>query len=351
MRSYFRAGIIFITLTTSLFAAEARPISEKGGVIFPIIFSTPETGVGYGFTTIAYQGTAYSPAKNDIWQLIMFGTQKRQSLYALTLEKYYSDRKLLASLFSNGDNSKYYGIGQDSHLQDEEIYVQYIVNFRSSLLFDINSKFSFGPSIAIGRYDLLEVSENAALVDSELIGLNGTIVSGLGYTLHHDSRDNNIYPVDGQLFNFKQLFYQKAVGSDHDFSAVDIDYRSYHLIGLNEVLAMRFRSVLSGGQVPFQLKPRLDIRGIYLGRYLDNNYLSVELEYRAPLIGRSKYTIFAGCGQVAEYIGDFTAEKIQSTYGFGLRYPMDRQGRVNLRVDLAFSREENFFYVNLMEAF
>ena len=93
------------------------------------------------------------------------------------------------------------------------------------------------------------------------------------------------------------------------------------------------------------------MRGYYSGRYLDKIFTAFQVEYRFPVFWRFSAVLFGGLGQVAPTFGDFAFDSMKAAAGAGLRFTIQKEPKMNLRLDFAFSPEGFQFYFNLMEAF
>jgi hemolysin activation/secretion protein len=108
------------------------------------------------------------------------------------------------------------------------------------------------------------------------------------------------------------------------------------------------------GTIPFYYYPSLGgnsiIRGYLDGRYIDRYLSAVQAEYRYPIKGRWSGTVFAGAGEVAHNPSEF-GKHPRAAAGGGLRYMIDTDERINIRLDLTYNGRQSYAYVNIMEAF
>ena len=117
------------------------------------------------------------------------------------------------------------------------------------------------------------------------------------------------------------------------------------------ILASRVFGRFSDGDVPFTDLSQYDLRGYERGRYRDKMLLASEIELRQHLFGRFGAAAFAGLGQIAPAIDDFDGNRILWSAGFGLRFQLTEQNRMNYRTDLAWGRDGFEFYFSITEAF
>ena len=93
------------------------------------------------------------------------------------------------------------------------------------------------------------------------------------------------------------------------------------------------------------------MRGYYEGRYRDNNYLALQVEYRQYFWKRFGFVVFTSVGDVAERVTSFSLRNLKETYGFGLRFLFDEKQKINLRMDIGFGVGTSGVYFGMEEAF
>ena len=91
------------------------------------------------------------------------------------------------------------------------------------------------------------------------------------------------------------------------------------------------------------------MRGYYLGRYIDNNILSCQIEYRQRIWRRIGCAVWGGAGNVFSSFERFRWDQTLPNYGLGLRWEFKR--RVNVRIDYGFGRKTSGLVFNINEAF
>jgi len=98
--------------------------------------------------------------------------------------------------------------------------------------------------------------------------------------------------------------------------------------------------------------PRLsgaDLRGYQTGTYRDRFLFAAQAEWRQRLSPRWGAVAFAGVGTVAPDFGRW-GETLPSA-GVGLRWVAAPKNNLSVRVDIAWGRGDNEFYVSIGEAF
>lgn len=93
------------------------------------------------------------------------------------------------------------------------------------------------------------------------------------------------------------------------------------------------------------------MRGVLEHRYRDDVAVTVQAEYRLPITDRFGVVAFGSLGQVAESFPDLDATDPAIAGGVGFRVALNREQKLNLRIDIAFSPMGLAPYLNAREAF
>lgn len=188
--------------------------------------------------------------------------------------------------------------------------------------------------------------------------------SGVGFLLTYDSRDVPANAYKGIYLDFRGLVYQKFLGSDTNFSRLELDYRQYKSVGQRRVLAWTVQSKHVFGDVPLSQYilsgTPFDLRGYYMGQYRDKSSHVVLAEYRhmfntdketwlKRMINHLGFVAWGGCGFMGPTMGKI--EGVLPNGGLGLR--IEVQPRMNVRLDFGrnFINNQSLFYFNMTEAF
>jgi len=127
----------------------------------------------------------------------------------------------------------------------------------------------------------------------------------------------------------------------------------YRPIRSSGVLASRLLLEYVGGDAPFFLFPaygaNVDLRGYQTGTYRDRFLLAGQIEYRHRFTPRIGAVAFAGVGTVAPDFGSWDTSLPSA--GGGFRYVLAKENNVSLRIDYAWGRDDEQFYVGVGESF
>jgi outer membrane protein assembly factor BamA len=170
-----------------------------------------------------------------------------------------------------------------------------------------------------------------------------------------DSRDNTLATRRGVYILGSLVSFHPWLGSDYRYTAFTVDARHYHTAG-RHTLALQYYLALCDGDVPLTGMPMMGgktlMRGHYEGRFRDRNFFTVQAEYRLmPLWWRFGVNVFAGLGEVAPRLRDFTFEGLKWSLGAGLRFALNPAERIHLRLDVGVGYDTWGLYVNVLEVF
>ncbi|WP_033197608.1 BamA/TamA family outer membrane protein [Moritella dasanensis] len=292
-----------------------------------------------------------------------YGIRSKQNLFFDN-----NDTRFTGTLTFSDDAENYWGVGYDKgKAQDasaDTLMRNTALTYDANLSFKNGYGFYFGPALRLKYYqaDEDEIPLTAQQDDDFNQFKDKPLSIGLGVTLNYDTRDVTVNAWQGQYFNFEYINYGSNIGSDNDYQKALIDYRYYHSFNPGRVIAFYNALQWSNGDVPFYDMPTLggsfSLRGLYAGRFRDNNAIEHTTEYRHTFLrdngnlSAHGMTVWAGIGSVA---GDTDAdnshlyEDLLYSYGFGYRYEL--QPRMNVRIDFGFSADDSGFFLTFTEAF
>ncbi len=196
--------------------------------------------------------------------------------------------------------------------------------------------------------------KNEFLKNNEVIGSNGGKVLGIGYELVWDSRDDLFFPNSGSYQYFKLLIYPEP--SDYSFYTIEMDVKHFSSFSKDHVFAGNFYLATASDDAPFYKLPALGgqyrMRGYYEGRYRDNVFAALQVEYRQYFWRKLGFVVFAGIGDVSDDLMKFRLDELKYSYGAGLRFLFNKEQNVNLRMDIGFGKKGNSgVYFGIEEAF
>lgn len=341
--------------------AQNDSLAQKGSgwLFFPILFYSPETKTGFG-AAMGYffrePGSATDSRPSTVLSNLIY-TQRKQIATGLLVDIYLKDE----AYYLSGEfgyqkfPDKFWGIGNRTSEDAEEDYTPeeflIILKFQARL----RPGLYLGPLCQFADSRLRETAEDGLLTTGKIRGSDDASISGLGFGINWDTRDNVYCPSTGGYQKLSATLFSPDLGGDYDFKRYILDLRQYLTVVRNHILALQIYGRSTNGDVPFQLLSGLGgdklVRGYYQGRYLDHDLIALQAEYRLTLWRRFGLVGFASTGDVASKVSRFRWRHLKTSAGFGIRYSLVPEEKLNLRFDFGYGKDTSGFYVNFTEAF
>jgi hypothetical protein len=330
--------------------------------IYPTLAFAPETSLEIGFSTLLlFQ--AKGDSNNRLSEINAFTFATLESQYGIWLDNalYGHQDKwfILGRLRFQKFPLKYFGIGPDAPNAHPAIIDANYFILRQRLLRKLSPNFFLGPELDYQHLFRTTFVKDPKQSNIEIpLGTGGSANLGLGAALVYDNRHNVLNVRKGFFGELGLLRYNNKLGSNLDFTGVNIDARYYKPIKRNNVLALQFIGNFYTGEVPFNqmalMGGEIMMRGYYYGRYRDKNMLATQAEYRWLPFGFSKRfgaAVFGGTAAVAPTIGSFETNHFRLAGGAGIRYLLFPKKDIFIRLDVGATRDGFGFYFFTGEAF
>ena len=169
--------------------------------------------------------------------------------------------------------------------------------------------------------------------------------SGLGLTFEHDSRDNFFTPSSGWKGYLESMFYSPDIGSDNTYQTYRAYAFSYFPLKKEFILGVRADGRAARGDVPFYQLPFIELRGIPVARYQDENAAVAEAELRWDVTPRWALIGFLGAGRAWGSTTNFSDADTAKAWGVGFRYLIARRLGLYMGADVARGPEDTAFYI------
>ena len=169
--------------------------------------------------------------------------------------------------------------------------------------------------------------------------------SGLGLSFEHDSRDNFFTPSRGWKGYLESMFYSPDIGSDNKYQTYRAYAFSYFPLLKEFILGVRADGRAARGDVPFYQLPFIELRGIPVARYQDENAGVMEAELRWNATPRWALIGFLGVGRAWGSSKNFGDADSANAWGAGFRYLIARRLGLYMGVDIAKGPEDTAFYI------
>jgi len=352
-----------ITKGTDQAIAET-PAPEIAGVnkqqrwaAFPIIASSPETGLMLGGMLFHFFPTYKPEQQASTVDILAYGTTEGQYAISFTPNLFLGNGsyRLNASFVASYWQANFYHIGNNSPEEHEEYdSTNYSANltlerrYFDSVILDL-----------VGRYENtdMDIVAGGILDSGNIPGAEDGEYIGAGLAFGYDTRDNTNAPARGLLARYEYITYDDEIGSSLDFDIQTLDLRYYTKTAIveNSVVALAAQMKSTRGDVPFRYLSSPDgtyiLRGIENGRYKDKQMASLQAEFRFPIYAKFSGTFFAEFAQVADDFGDMEIDETKTSIGSGIRYALNPEQRFNIRADIAWVDDGIGVIINIREAF
>ena len=169
--------------------------------------------------------------------------------------------------------------------------------------------------------------------------------SGLGLFFEHDSRNNFFTATRGWKGYLESMFYEPELGSDEKYQTYRAAAFGYAPVARPIVLGGRVDTRAARGDVPFYQLPFIDMRGIPVARYQDENVALVEVEVQWSVAPRWTLVGFGGTGLTWGTRTDFDDADSAGAWGAGFRRLVARRLGMYMGIDVAFGPEDTAFYI------
>lgn len=335
-------------------------VKKRNGLIYiPILFYTPETKLGGGAGLNYFfreSGSDLKSRPSTIMPVFMY-TQKKQIICDLATDIYWNNEQIhiIGNIGYKKFPDRFYGIGKNTPEENEEEFTPRDIFFNVAFQRRMRPGYHLGLQYVYENREMKEVEEDGQLVKKEILGSENGTISGIGMLINWDTRDNIFYPSSGGFYQVSSNFYSDNIGSDYNFSSHKLDFRRYFPLFSSHVVAFQGYLHSISGHAPFQMLASLGgqslLRGYYEGRYRDNNMLVIQIEHRMSLWRNTGLVAFAGFGNVSENMSTFALKDMKHSVGFGFRYMLSPEEKMNVRFDYAFGKDSSGFYITFLEAF
>lgn len=320
----------------------------------------PEFGVAATYNFYLDKNSLVSRTSNIT--LISTITTKKQKKINITSDLWTKDNDyhILLELRARDWPFNFYGIGNDTWKTDEDYLDQTLYRFKADIEKKILPRFYVGVNTSYDNYKFKDVEADGIFESNSIIGKTGGQYITLGLSALFDTRDVTTYTNKGFYGRIKYAYAPKFfTHEDFNGSLLETDLRGFRPLNrkLNFAGQILYRGTFSEN-IPFytlrDLGGDMTMRGYYLGRYKDKNYLATQAELRYRLHPRFGLSGFVGTGTT--FSKEHKARFIP-TYGAGLRYFFSIEHASSIRLDYAFGEKrrgeerQSGFYLSISEAF
>lgn len=172
-----------------------------------------------------------------------------------------------------------------------------------------------------------------------------SIVSKMSLLVDYDSRDNIFTPNSGFRWNTLLGSSSEIIGSDYNYTSINSAAFWYLPVSKNMVSGFRAEYQQVFGDVPFYMKPYVNMRGIPVMRYQGDIIALAETEWRWDFTPRYSLVAFGGAAKALPENSSFQEEPWRVSGGMGGRYLIARKLKLRMGLDIAHGPEDWAYYI------
>ena len=350
----FHKAYISVILLCLIFNATAQDSTKRLRIEpLPSIFHTPETSWGFGATLLGYVSPADSFTSKSNFQIFLDATLMRQASFQTDFSFFTKNNKHYIQ--GSSDLSKfpefYYGIGNENEESERCLINLRYFNTQGTFYTALKNDWHLGPLIHLQG---LAVNNKVITHDGFEVDDMGYFVSGAGFSLLSDKRNNLLNPSQGHYISTSLAKYFDHTRASSGYLSHSLDARYFTRFD-RTIFNSNLYTVHNSGIVPFRMMPAIGgarfLRGYYAGRFRDNNMTLAQIEFRRPLFWRIGVAAFTGVAQVYSEISEFHPSRFHYNYGGGLRFKLNKHSEANIRLDYGRTEDSDGFYIVFGECF
>jgi hypothetical protein len=337
--------------------------------VVPTLGYTLSTGFTAGFSSVATFFTQKDHTGNEsVINLQAFYDSHSQQTF-ITESSIWADNdqlKFVTDLRVTKYPDVTYGLGSSTtELKADDIDYDY-VRLYQTVLKKVTTNFYAGGGYNLDyHYDITQdgTIDNAASAFKRYGETSSSRSSGFNLSMLFDSRTNPVNSLGGAYANIVYRDNLTALGSDSQWSSIQLDIRKYFKLSdhSNNVLAFWSYTWLSlGGKQPYLDLPSVGNdtynntgRGYAIDRFRGKNMLYLESEYRFGITqnGLLGGVVFANVQSYPRSVTN-NINKFIPAAGPGIRIKINKHSDTNLCIDYGVGTDNSHgVFVNLGEVF
>ncbi|WP_237170063.1 BamA/TamA family outer membrane protein [Pandoraea faecigallinarum] len=330
-------------------------LNHRGALPVPMIITEPAIGYGGGVALMFFSESMADVARNAKETGVMSppnitavgGLYTENGTWGAGLMHFHTwggdSIRYLGGLAKVNMKTDYYGLSNSprSYQLNGWLLVQQV-------LFRIGKSHWFvGP-----RYTYFDSNTHFTGQIAQEVGLPGVQrrIGKVGLVIDYDSRDNMFFPDKGSYLELEIQAARPWAGSSQSFETYNGRGYTWLPLARDWILGLRLDGRFSAGDTPFYAQPYVKLRGVQQGRYQDQNAAMVEAELRWNVTPRWAVLGFSGAGRAWGKWKSFSEADAVVSVGAGFRYLIAAKLGLAVGVDVAHSKGENAFYIQVGSA-
>ncbi|MFJ4291390.1 BamA/TamA family outer membrane protein [Cupriavidus sp. NPDC089707] len=332
-------------------------LNHRGALPVPTIITEPAVGYGFGLGLMFFSesmGDAAARAKASGSRMAppnitmvggMYTENGTWGAAAAHFHTWGGDRyRYLGAIAKIDAHLDYYGLLNQPRayeLNGTALIQQFLVQIGDSRWY-IGPRYVFFDSTATFKPGS-SASELPNFEKDTRIGMASLVVD-------YDSRSNMFFPSHGSYAELEARFARNWLGSTQSFEMYNARGYTWLPVARTLILGLRADTRFSAGDVPFYVQPYVDLRGVQKGRYQDRNAVMAEAELRWDVTPRWSLLGFTGVGKAYGRWNSFDDASNVYSVGAGFRYMIARKLGISMGIDVAHSKGQNAFYIQVGSA-
>ena len=359
-----QVGLVKRTFNKFFSSTQTDTSRAPGFFVLPALGYAQETGLEIGIASSYNFYTDRTDPNSRTSNITLMGTvtTEKQKNIKLNTDVWTHDNtyRILSEIRYRDWPYNFYGIGNDTWLEDEDFIGQKLFRARIDVERKVRPSLYIGLNANYENFRFEDFDADGIFQTQPFDGKPGGQHLILGVSALYDSRNNTTYTTNGLYGRVKYGYSPQFFGAENFVgSQVEADARAYHLLGKGVSVAGQalYRGTY-GSNTPFytlrELGGDMTMRGYYLGRYRDKNYLAMQAELRYRFHPRIGVTGFVGTGST---FSEQYKPRLVPSYGLGARYFFNLEHSTTVRFEYAFGekrpgeKRQQGFYLSLSEAF
>lgn len=347
--------LLLLLISTGVIAQESKKHEFQEWAYFPAIAYNAETGTLLGGLAVQFFEPDNSHERTSSIDYLLTATENEQYSFFMAPNFYLKNNSYhIEGMFEVKEwVANYYGVGNNT---DDTAEVYNSSDLESKLITEVEimSSFYLGGMLHYKKEDLVPEA-GGDLETLGVTGFDGGVQTGLGVVLTYDTRDNTNDARKGSHIKYTYLNYLDTLGSDFEYYLNEIKFYKYLTVNDHHGLVVGGYVRSARGEIPFRSLSSPDgirvLRGIENGRYRDRDLVSLQTEYRFPIYPRWGSVVFLDLAQVAHDVSDIRSDEWKTSIGAGLRWAINPQEKLNLRLDVSYVDENIGLVLEIRDAF
>ena len=319
-------------------------VKKKGFLLVPSVITEPALGLGIGGAALFFH-SSYEESKGppSVTGLVGGATNNGTWILGGFHAGYWKEDNIryLGALFKADVNIKFFGpvlILEDGVEMNMDAWV---------LLQQLNFRIAKSNFFIGGRYFFTN-AKNIFEVPIDIPDFTGveikTTLSEISALFSYDSRNNVLTPTEGIYAYFTPTYSDQWFGGEDLYGRIEGGFIGFMPISERFNLGVRYDTRHALGDIPFWVKPFVDMRGVPLGKYQNSHVDVLETELTFNVYRRWHLKAFTGIANAYSNFGSFSDGSAVRNVGTGIRYELAKVLGIHMGMDFAWSNDDFGFY-------